>query len=136
GGTEGMYKLAGLGTGDRVFAPVLRSVGMRFPWLAINLATAFLASEVIALFQGTIGAAKALPLAALVTIPAGQGGNAATQSLTVVIRGLALGELTLREGWKAVGREMLRSLLLGIGIGVLTTAFTYPLYHPPVLLCL
>src|SRR5881628_62876 len=73
--TEEMYKLAGLGTGDRVFAPVLRSVGMRFPWLAINLATAFLAAAVVALFRTTIE--KAAILAAFMTIVAGQGGNAA-----------------------------------------------------------
>ncbi len=131
--TDELYKLAGLGTGDRVFAPVLRSVRMRFPWLAVNLATAFLAAAVVALFRTTIE--KAAILAAFMTIVAGQGGNAATQTLTVVIRSLAVGELTLSEGLRAVAKESVTNLLLGLGIGVLTGMMAIP-YHPSVVFCL
>jgi magnesium transporter len=125
GATEELYKMAGLGAGDRVFAPVVRSVRMRLPWLTINLVTAILAASVVAVFQDSID--RVVVLAVFMPIVAGMGGNAATQSLTVVIRGLALGELAPGEGLRAVLKEgattLLAGLLLGLSMGLL--AFVY-----------
>src|SRR6476620_7667963 len=80
--TEDIYRLAGVTGDESVFSPPLSSLRLRFPWLAINLATAFLAAGVVALFQGTIDRWTAL--AVFMSIPAGMGGNAGTQTLTVI----------------------------------------------------
>src|SRR5262245_42187952 len=124
--TEEMYKMAGLGSGDRVFAPVSRSMRMRLKWLTVNLGTALLAASVVKLFQGTSD--RATMLAVFMPTVAGMGGNAATQTLTVVIRGLALGELTLHEGVRAVVKEGTTNLGLGVLQGALIAVVTlvYP----------
>jgi magnesium transporter len=80
----------------------------------VNLATAFLAAAVVGAFQDTIGAWVAL--AVFMPIVAGMGGNAATQTLTVIIRGIALGELT----WSNSRKALLKNLLVGVGNGIVT----------------
>ena len=80
----------------------------------INLATAFLAAGVVALFQGTIDRWTAL--AVFMSIPAGMGGNAATQTLTVIVRGLALGELT----WSNARKALFKEIIVGVGNGFAT----------------
>lgn len=82
------------------------------PWLIVNLATAFMAAAVVGTFQDTISAWVAL--AVFMPIVAGMGGNAATQTLTVIVRGIALGELTWGNSRKALVKE----LLVGIGNGL------------------
>ena len=82
------------------------------PWLVVNLATAFLAAGVVGMFQGTIG--QWVALAVFMPIVAGMGGNAATQTLTVVVRGLALGELT----WSNARQALVKEIVVGIGNGV------------------
>ena len=75
-----------------MFSPARESLRKRVPWLQVNLVTAFLAASVVALFEGRI---KDVPvLAVFMPVVAGMGGNAATQTLTVIVRGIALGELT------------------------------------------
>lgn len=89
---EDLLALAGVTAEERVTTSALRSLRLRAPWLLVNLATTFLPAYVILLFGHSI---QVLPvLAALVTMPMGMGGNAATQTLTVIIRGLALNELS------------------------------------------
>src|SRR6187401_3139309 len=90
--TEDIYRLAGVSADERVFTPASESLRKRMPWLIVNLATAFLAAAVVAMFEGTIGRWSAL--AVFMPIVAGMGGNAATQTPTVVFRGFGLGELT------------------------------------------
>ncbi len=102
--TEDMYHLAGLDTAERIFSPVSRSVRLRAPWLLVNLGTALLAALTVSLFKESI--AKFVPLAVLMPIVAGMGGNAGTQSLTVVVRGLALGELEFASRWRAILKEI------------------------------
>jgi magnesium transporter len=115
--TEDIYRLAGVTGDERVFTPPLESLRMRLPWLGVNLVTAFLAASVVGLFEGTI--AKVTALAVFMPIVAGMGGNAATQTLTVIVRGIALGELTWGNARKALGKEMLVGLGNGLGIGLL-----------------
>jgi magnesium transporter len=112
--TEDIYRLAGVAGDERVFTIPRESLRLRFPWLAINLATAFLAAAVVAIFQGTID--KWTALAVFMGIPAGMGGNAATQTLTVIVRGLALGELT----WGNAKKALLKEIVVGVGNGVAT----------------
>ena len=116
---EDLLHLAGVAAEERVSTPAKRSFLMRFPWLAINLATAFLASWVVSLFEGTIE--KWATLAVFMPIVAGMGGNAGTQTLTVFVRGLALGEIEWRTGWRAIWKEALVGFGNGLANGVLTT---------------
>jgi magnesium transporter len=110
--TEDIYRLAGVSGDERAFTPARESLRKRLPWLAVNLATAFVAAAVVYQFTPTIGA---LPLiAALMPIVAGMGGNAGTQTLTVIVRGIALGELT----WSNARKALLKEVLVGVGNGV------------------
>ena len=97
--TEDVYRLAGVAGDDRVFTPAAESLRKRLPWLLINLATAFLAASVVGIFKNTID--KVVALAIYMPVVAGMGGNAATQTLTVIVRGIALGELTWGNTRKA-----------------------------------
>ena len=110
--TEDVYRLAGVQGDDRVFTKASESLRKRLPWLLVNLATAFLAASVVALFTKTIDAVVAL--AVFMPVVAGMGGNAATQTLTVIVRGIALGELTWGNSRKALFKEA----AVGIGNGV------------------
>jgi magnesium transporter len=110
--TEDIYRLAGVAGDERAFTPALESLRKRLPWLGVNLGTAFLAASVVKLFTTTI---DALPiLAVFMPIVAGMGGNAATQTLTVIVRGIALGELT----WGNSRKALLKEAAVGIGNGV------------------
>jgi magnesium transporter len=114
-----LMHLGGVAASESVATPALQSFRQRFPWLAINLATAFLASWVVRLFQGTIE--KWAALAVFMPIVAGMGGNAGTQTLTVFVRGLALGEVDFPSGWRAIRKEVLVGFANGLANGVLTT---------------
>jgi magnesium transporter len=109
--TEDVYRLAGVAGDDRVFSSAGESLRKRVPWLQVNLVTAFLAASVVALFEGKI---KDVPvLAVFMPVVAGMGGNAATQTLTVIVRGIALGELT----WANSRKALLKEAAVGIGNG-------------------
>ena len=114
--TEDIYRLAGVSSDERVFTPMGESLRKRFPWLLVNLATAFIAAAVVGLFQNTISAWVAL--AVFMPIVPGMGGNAATQTLTVIVRGLALGELT----WSNARKALFKEIAVGIGNGLATGA--------------
>ena len=125
--TEDMYHLAGLDTAERVFTPVTRSVRLRLPWLLMNLLTAILAALTVSLFQETIS--RLVALAVLMPIVASMGGNAGSQSLTVVVRGLALGELEFARGRKAILKEMAVGFSMGCINGLLMASITYLWFH-------
>jgi magnesium transporter len=110
--TEDIYRLAGVAGDERAFTPAMESLRKRLPWLGVNLVTAFLAAAVVALFEGTIDAFPVLAI--FMPIVAGMGGNAGTQTLTVVVRGIALGELT----WSNARKALLKEIAVGIGNGV------------------
>src|SRR6186997_1604615 len=112
--TEDIYRLAGVSSDERVFTPASESLRKRMPWLIVNLATAFLAAAVVGIFQNTISAW--IGLAVFMPIVAGMGGNAATQTLTVIIRGIALGELT----WSNSRKALVKNLIVGVGNGIVT----------------
>ena len=115
--------MAGLGDGD-AFTPVLKTAPQRAVWLAVNLVTAILAACVIGLFQATIE--KVVALAVLMPIVASMGGIAGTQSLTVLIRAMAMGQINDRTEIWLVRREVLVSALNGVVWAlVLALAITY-----------
>ena len=103
-----------------MFTPASESLRKRMPWLIVNLATAFLAAAVVGVFQQTI--ASWVALAVFMPIVAGMGGNAATQTLTVIIRGIALGELT----WSNSRKALLKNVLVGVGNGMVDRARLQP----------
>lgn len=114
--TEDMQLLVGLSGEERALTPWRVSVRRRLPWLYINLATAFLAAFVVGLFEETIAQWTALAL--FLPIVAGQGGNAGMQTLTVIIRDMALGELSPGDGRKALLKELALGLVNGVAIGI------------------
>jgi len=114
--TEDMQLMVGLSGEERALTPWQHSIKRRLPWLYINLATAFLAAFVVGLFEDTI--AKWTALAIFLPIVAGQGGNAGMQTLTVIIRDLALGELAPGDGRRALVKEIILGLLNGLAIGI------------------
>jgi magnesium transporter len=124
--TEDMYHLAGLDTAERVFSPISRSVRLRVPWLLINLGTALLAALTVALFEESIS--KFVALAVLMPIVANLGGNAGSQSLTVVVRGLALGELEFASRWKAILKEVAVGFCTGSINGLIMGTIAYLWY--------
>jgi len=115
--TEDMQLMVGLSGEERALTPWQKSIRGRLPWLCINLATAFLAAAVVGIFEGTI--AKWTALAIFLPIVAGQGGNAGAQTLTVIIREMALGEMTVGDGRKALIKEVILGVLNGVAIGLL-----------------
>jgi magnesium transporter len=109
--------------------PVRESVRNRFNWLFVNLVTAFLAAAVISIFQGTLQ--KFVALAVLMPITASQGGNAGTQTLTVVVRAIAVREITLGDGWRILRKEAAIGLINGLLFALLTGGLAWGWFHEP-----
>jgi magnesium transporter len=118
--TREMYRMAGLNTEDRITSPPIASVRRRLPWMILNLGTALLASSVVWLFEGSI--AQVVALATFMPIVAGMGGNGGTQTLTVVTRGIALGELDFSSARRAILKEVTVGLSIGVAAGLLMAA--------------
>jgi magnesium transporter len=129
--TEDVYRLAGVASDDHVHTPAFESIRKRLPWLLVNLATAFVAASVVAVFQGTIS--KVVALAVFMPIVAGMGGNAATQTLAVIVRGIALGELTWSNSRKTLVKEALVGLGNGLGTGLVAAAGALAFKQDPIL---
>jgi magnesium transporter len=104
--------MAGLTEEEDLFAPAIPSAQRRSVWLGINLITAFLASWVVSNFEGTLE--KVVTIAVLMNIVASMGGIAGTQTLTLVIRGLALGQVSRSNRYWLVNKEVIVGLLNGI----------------------
>lgn len=121
--TEDMYLMQGLSGEDRVYSPVSTSIRKRFPWMVLNLATAMLSASVIGLFEESI--AELVILATFMPVVAGMGGNGGTQTLTVVTRGMALGELEFSDAWSAVVKQMTVGIVIGVGVGAITAALAW-----------
>lgn len=114
---EDIKRLAGVSDEESLTDRVIATTRQRFPWLAVNLVTAILASLVIAQFEGTIQAIVAL--AVLMPIIASMGGNAGTQTLTVTVRALATKDLTQANVWRVIRREALVGLANGFIFAVM-----------------
>ncbi len=127
--TESEYEvlnLAGLREEEDIFASVWKSAKNRWMWLAVNLCTAFFASRVIGVFENTIE--KIVALAALMPIVAGIAGNSANQTTTIIIRSLALGQITSTNTRRLINKELAIGSLNGLVWGSVAGLFAYYLY--------
>ncbi|MHA6325720.1 magnesium transporter [Roseivivax sp. CAU 1753] len=113
---EDILRLAGVGEESSLSDTAMQTTRQRFPWLAVNLATAILASLVIAQFEAAI--AQITALAVLMPIVASMGGNAGTQSLTVAVRALATRDLTGSNAWRVIRREAAVGLIMGVSFAM------------------
>jgi len=129
--TEDIYRLAGVSGDEKVFTPAGESLRKRLPWLGVNLATAFLAAAVVGLFTNTIDLFPIL--AVFMPIVAGMGGNAATQTLTVIVRGIALGELSWANSRKALLKEAAVGIGNGLVLGLVAAGVAWGTRGDPVL---
>jgi magnesium transporter len=123
--TEDMYRMVGIMGEERVFGPATLSIFKRLPWLAINMVTLFIAITVVDFFEPVI--AGLVTLAVFLPLVSGEGGNAGSQTTTVIVRGLALGEVSPDDTLKALGKELRVSLVNGalIGLGTGLVAFIW-----------
>lgn len=114
---------AGLDEEDDMFAPVVKSAQRRALWLGVNLATAFLAASVVDLFQTTLD--KVVLLAVLMPVVPSMGGVAGSQSLTIITRAIALGQIDKTNAKRILRKEMLVGILNGLAWSVVVAFFTY-----------
>jgi len=122
-----MLSAGGLREDEDLFASVWKSVKNRWAWLAINLVTAFIASRVIGVFEQSI--AKIVALAALMPIIAGIGGNSGNQTITMIVRALALGQITGASARQLFAKEIGVSALNGLIWGGVVGLFAFLIYH-------
>lgn len=119
--TEDMQLMVGISGEERIWTPWTQSIGMRLPWLGVNLGTALGAAAVVSLFEQTI--ARWTALVAFLPLICAVAGNAGNQALTVVIRSFALGEVTTGDAARALRKELwigaINGIVLAIGIAVL-----------------
>ena len=120
--TEDMYRIASV-AGERVMGPLRNSLRRRLPWLYINLGTALFAGLMISFFESTI--TKVVALAIFLPVVAGQGGIGGTQTVTLVVRSMALGDVPRHLGIRLLVREMSLGLINGALLGVVVGLVAY-----------
>jgi magnesium transporter len=126
---EDIRALGGVSAWEGLADSVWTIARSRFNWLLINLATAFLASSVLGLFEGSLE--KMVALAVLAPIVASQGGNATTQTMTVAVRALATSELTDANALRVIVRELLVGLVNGLAFAVITGVAAWAWFRVP-----
>ncbi|MEJ6654839.1 MAG: magnesium transporter [Pseudomonas sp.] len=117
---------AGLREEEDIFASVWKSVRNRWAWLAVNLCTALIASRVIGLFEGAIE--QLVALAALMPIVAGIGGNSGNQTITMIVRGIATGQVQVSHGNRLLRKEAGVAMINGVCWGLVLAVIAYLLY--------
>lgn len=128
--TEDIYRLAGVQEGERVEGSIGGSVRRRLPWLYINLITAIAASLTVSMFEGTIQ--RVVTLATFMPIVAGMGGNTGTQTLTIIVRSIALGELTFENAKRVLLKEIATGIIMGLAVGAVVALIGFLWVGKPV----
>lgn len=118
-----LQQMVGGSSEERALSPPWVGVRSRLPWLNINLVTAFLAASVVGLFESTI--ARFTAVAVLLPVVAGQSGNTGAQALAVTMRGLALREIRVSQGFRVLMKELTIGLVNGVAIAVVTSIGVY-----------
>lgn len=129
--TEDILKLGGVSGEEGVGSSVFNSIKVRLPWLLLNLFTAFMAAFVISRFEGVIS--EVVALSAMMPVVAGMGGNSGSQTLAIVIRGITLGEINLKDDWHRVAKEICVGVMNSCVTGTLAAIVVYIMYGNVVL---
>lgn len=125
--TEDILKMGGVAKEETLDSTLIESIKMRLPWLLVNLITAFLASLTVKAFENTI--AKVVALSAIMSIVTGMGGNAGTQTVSIIIRNLAIGKVKFKEVGHLILKEVILGLINGAVIGLVTGIIVTMIYH-------
>ncbi len=125
--TEDLLMLSGVNKNERVGSNISLSISRRLPWLLVNLLTSFMAAYTVGMFEDVIIQISAL--AVIMPIIVGMGGNGGAQTLSIVIRSLALGEITLKKDWKYVFREISIGFINGSITGAFASVIIYIKYN-------
>jgi len=128
---ESLYDFAGVDDSERPFDSVAKKVNGRYRWLILNLITTFLASSVVLFYQGTLDVLTILTI--YIPVIAGMGGNAATQTFAIMVRGLTLGTVSLKNAAPAIWRELGAGFLNGIIIGAIVALISAVWHGEPLL---
>jgi magnesium transporter len=118
-----MYRMVGISGEEQVFGPLRSAVLKRLPWLAINMLTLFVAITVVNAFEAVI--AGMVALAVFLPLVPGEAGNAGSQTTTVIVRGMALGEVDERNGRRALVKELAAAFVNGTIVGIGTALVIY-----------
>ncbi|MFP6624298.1 MAG: magnesium transporter [Myxococcota bacterium] len=129
--TEDMYHLAGLSEEDRVFTSAGLAIRKRLPWMVLNLGAVFALAALIGIFRATIE--EFVVLAFFLPVVAGMGGNGGIQTLTVITRGIALGEIEFSTGLRAMAKEFWVGTVIGMVTGLLSAGLAYLWHGSPLL---
>lgn len=121
--TEDIYRLAGLPEEERIFRPIREAAPPRLAWLMLNLITAFMAAATVSAFEGTIERVAAL--AVFMPMIAGMGGNAGIQTITLVVRSIALGEIETRDAMRVLRHEAAIAVIKGVVIGCIVGVLAF-----------
>lgn len=121
--TEDIFRMAGLAEEERIFRPIPEAVPPRLGWLMVNLVTAFIAATTVAAFEGTIEQVAALAI--FMPMVAGMGGNAGIQTITLVVRSLALGEVEIKDAARVLKHEFIIAVIKGLIIGLIVGTVAY-----------
>ena len=124
---EDMAQMAGASVEEDLSTPLATSVKLRLPWLLINLLTAFLASSIVNVFQSTIE--QVVALSAIMTIISGMGGNAGSQTMSIIIRYLAKDGIDREDSRRQLVKEILNGVINGLINGFLTAIVVVVVYH-------
>lgn len=116
--TEDVLKMGGVAQEETLDSTLRESIKLRLPWLFVNLITAFLASMTVKSFESTI--AQVVALSSIMSIITGMGGNAGTQTVSIIIRNIAMGKVELKDAWKLLGKQIFLGLINGAVIGLVT----------------
>ena len=128
--TEDIYALAGVEADDRAMGPALNSVRRRLPWLLLSLGGALIAVAIVKGLLPTRSPESSLLLAILIPIVATMGSNAAAQTMTVVVRGIGLGEVSWETRWRVTLKEALVGLTNGLVIGLVVSLIVAVWFGP------
>ncbi|MBB5183057.1 magnesium transporter [Catenisphaera adipataccumulans] len=123
---EDILQMAGVSKEESIDTTLGESIRMRLPWLMINLATAFLASFTVKMFQSTIE--QVVALSAVMTIVSGMGGNAGTQTMSILVRDLSHDEVHTKQAVRALIKEILLGIIDGASTGLVTAVIVYFMY--------
>lgn len=124
--TEDVLKMGGVAKEETLDSSLGESIKLRLPWLFVNLITAFLASMTVKFFESTI--AQVVALSSIMSIITGMGGNAGTQTVSIIIRNIAMGKVELKDAWRLLGKQVLLGVFNGAIIGMVTGLIVSAIY--------